>query len=215
MIAMRSLDTIKDTIDTKRTRVPGADFACDIAFLEDPQDHALYALLFSERPEYRAAWESFEEVTPFAYWDNTDRPEEVTAEEWELRRQTWDRVLPYDDDIPSQRGITWSLLADMHHAAIHFVFHAENITPYIPTINARARVIAKRLADAHMDSIRTEPLRDEKDPPYSARRAASVLMDEQPARDAALERLAAEIEPTLEALSYTDLIGTALQRALE
>jgi len=34
-----------------------------------------------------------EKVSDFAYWNNTDRPEEITDEEWDHRRDIWNELL--------------------------------------------------------------------------------------------------------------------------
>jgi hypothetical protein len=45
----------------------------------------------------------------FAYWNNTDEPEDITHEEWEFRGQIWDDLLPYNA-VPAECGLNIKLI---------------------------------------------------------------------------------------------------------
>jgi hypothetical protein len=47
----------------------------------------------------------------YAYWNNTDRPDGVTEEEWESRRSEWDRVL--GSGIPARHMASFQFVCDM------------------------------------------------------------------------------------------------------
>lgn len=55
-------------------------------------------------------WNDLPEVEDYGYWDNTDLPEGVTEDEWEIRRQHWSKALRFDDPagngIPSRSALT-------------------------------------------------------------------------------------------------------------
>lgn len=48
------------------------------------------------------------EIEEFGYWDNTDMPDDVTAEEWEERYQTWKPII--DTGFISASTFTFNLL---------------------------------------------------------------------------------------------------------
>ena len=49
------------------------------------------------------------EVHDYGYWNNTDKPESVSEEEWKQREKDWDIVLP-GIGIPSENGLICKLL---------------------------------------------------------------------------------------------------------
>lgn len=75
-----------------RTFTP-LDFGYEVLLLPDGRketDRPL-VLLFSERggDEYRQALKDAGVVVEFGYWNNTDRPDGVTAKQWEGRERAW------------------------------------------------------------------------------------------------------------------------------
>lgn len=69
----------------------------------DPHTQQLYVVLFYIEPEYKKAWEALPGVEPFPYWNNTDRPEDVSRLQWEERREIWDRVLGFSGNTKPDR----------------------------------------------------------------------------------------------------------------
>lgn len=49
----------------------------------------------------------FFEADNFEYWNNTDRPDELTEEEWEERSEIWDAIL--EDPRPNHNGVVFEL----------------------------------------------------------------------------------------------------------
>ena len=85
----------------------GMDLDFSVSFHTDPADATvLYAMLFTEREDYRETWEATPGVEPWPYWNNCDQPDDVTDEEWDVRRDTWDRVIGWDP--PALRGLHWT-----------------------------------------------------------------------------------------------------------
>ena len=60
----------------------------------------LYAMLFTDQRKFKDLWEALPWVYPFAYYDNTDHPEDMTVKQWEARGRLWDKLL-WNNDIPS------------------------------------------------------------------------------------------------------------------
>lgn len=47
----------------------------------------------------------FPELKDFSYWNNTDRPENVSEQEWNIRKSAWDQV-----NVPEKDGFLYRLL---------------------------------------------------------------------------------------------------------
>jgi hypothetical protein len=137
--ATSTLEEAHRRIRQSGRRSPRFDFECEVSFLADPQNPAdLYALLFTERQEYREAFEALAGVEGWAYWDNTDRPDCVSEEAWDERRRSWERVVGWD--TPARRGLTWSLLGAIHPC----VPTAATLATHLPTRRQRAVMAAER-----------------------------------------------------------------------
>lgn len=78
------------------------DFGYEVALLPDsrPGVDMPLMLVFSERDIYRSALLEAGVAVDYGYWNNTDGPEDVTAEEWEGREKAWD-----DLDVPAEQGL--------------------------------------------------------------------------------------------------------------
>lgn len=106
--AWRLLDEGHTKIRASGHRNPILDLELDACFLRDGDQ--LYAMLYTEQDAYRAAYPALFEHWP--YWNNTDRPDDVTEDEWDERRDTWDRVVGWDP--PARRGLGWELIGLGH-----------------------------------------------------------------------------------------------------
>jgi hypothetical protein len=145
LIADQVMARMQRAIAESGHRNPTFDFGCEIVLLRDlAGDGALYALLYTERRSYTRQWESLRAVTPHPYWNTTDRPDDVTDDEWEQRRCTWNRLLP-GYDPPSIRGLTWSLLGDGHTTSAQAVAGEDpaRIEAAIPDLHRRVAAIRR------------------------------------------------------------------------
>lgn len=99
----------------KAHRDPYFDLECGWNFFFYPQDRRMYALPWGE------AWTREGLVMPkwvheYAYWNNTDAPEQIGQKEWDARGRTWDKVA-LDDDRFQVRRLTHSVV-DLSHGGI-------------------------------------------------------------------------------------------------
>lgn len=164
------IDRVWREVIRRGRRAPELDFQCEVFLYADPTSRSpLYGLLVTERDDYRQAWEETPGVEPWPYWNSTDRPCELSPQEWEDRRETWDRVLGRQGRMAG--AMTWALLGDSHH--ISPLPGGALTAPFMPDRATRARWVARR-------RIVLSPL----DTPGEEWRAA-------------FEELAADIEPTL------------------
>ncbi len=191
------LHDMQKMIDDTQRRHPDADFQCDVTLLADPDDPTgpLYALLYTERPIYQAMFESLPGVEPWPYWNNTDRPEKLTDEEWEHRGDTWDRVI--GSDAPITRGLNWRLIGRYDGCDPTRV--RARAADFVPDRAHRARRLAADLVPVVVTDdtgAPVEPLRFRRREDISADRAA----------------LAAELEPSLSEITVDRLYGREVAR---
>jgi len=57
------------------------DYWCDLALI--PMKDKIFCIFYSERLKYLRLWEKEKLVTPYPYWNNYDRPDDVSEEEWD------------------------------------------------------------------------------------------------------------------------------------
>jgi hypothetical protein len=164
-------------------RNPSHDLQCQVTFLTDTDGFGdMYALLYTEQNAYVKIFESFDEIEPWPYWDNTDRPDDVDEPDWEHRRHIWNRVIGCA--APAQRGLTWSLLGNMHHA--HCT--AADLVVHLPDRRTRARMLASAFLTVAPDKDATGTTPD--------------LFSELVQR---VEQIATDLEPTLPELTVEHL----------
>lgn len=79
-----------------------------LSFGRDPLTGRYGVLLFADERTLIAAFEAMTEVEGYGYWNNSDRPDGVTKDEWDERREFWDRVLP-GYTPPAVAMLSWML----------------------------------------------------------------------------------------------------------
>lgn len=97
------LDFQKRASDIRRTnsRDPDVDWSCEVAVLKFGM-----AMLFTENEAMTKAWEALPRVKPFPYWNNTDKPDDLTNKEWSQRGKQWDMALGGDgNSTPAESGL--------------------------------------------------------------------------------------------------------------
>jgi len=77
---------------TKKSLKRDTEYDLDVSFVLMPIRGKVLALFYAEQDAYREAWESFPEVQPYPYWDNTDPDESVTEKEWNQRERDWKKA---------------------------------------------------------------------------------------------------------------------------
>lgn len=124
-------------------RNPRMDFGVELALLADPDNPTgpLFALLYTEQQGQVDVFTRQNQVEAWPYWNNTDRPGDVTADDWDQRRDTWNRALR-GKHVPAEAGVTWKLLSDGHEMPFLVGDGIALIAESIPTLEERARVIA-------------------------------------------------------------------------
>jgi hypothetical protein len=67
------------------------EFYCHVVCL--PCNDEVFVLPFTEETEAQDLLPTIEGIEAYPYWDNTDRPDEASPEQWEKRREEWDEAL--------------------------------------------------------------------------------------------------------------------------
>jgi len=91
-------------------RDPSYDIEINIIFI--PIQNKMLSIFYAERQELTNIWKNFDEVEYYGYWDNTDRDEKCTEDEWDQRDKDWEEALP-GVGIPSENGFVWSALENI------------------------------------------------------------------------------------------------------
>lgn len=89
---------------TRRT-LSDMDIFYDVQIMRGPDDNTVVFKVFSENPAYTEAINAQEWCSDFSYWNNTDKDDDVTEEEWERRKKYWD-AMPYTPPSESAVGFT-------------------------------------------------------------------------------------------------------------
>lgn len=94
-------------IEYKKMPNPLWDFEWNIMIFF--HDGKMYGKNFSEYSKFNSLFETHfkDEKESFEYYDNTDRPEGISEDEWTERRIIWDAIL--DNEPPINRGLNFQI----------------------------------------------------------------------------------------------------------
>lgn len=127
----------KEESDKKGLRSLSIDLDCEVVFF--PTKNKTLALLYSEQKEFIEVWEKNPLVTYYGYWNNVDRDDNVTKEEWDERREDWEFVLP-GIGIPSESGFVCQLTKGLPRI---INVDKNKIIENIPTLEERIDLLTK------------------------------------------------------------------------
>lgn len=92
-----------DALRLRRERAPDLDVSLSLTLIP-MSDGKVLGLIFTEQQALQDLWMQQPGVTPYPYWDHTDRPDDVSEEEWEARAARWEQALP--SGVPALSGLT-------------------------------------------------------------------------------------------------------------
>lgn len=107
-----------------------ASIGYQVVLIRDPNPGQIIFHIYSESREYTEALNSQD----FSYWDNTDKDDDVSEEDWEARAKFWNNV-PYDKSIASM-----SLMFNQPTETKTF-FHLKSNTDLFEYMNRLDRVL--------------------------------------------------------------------------
>jgi hypothetical protein len=80
----------------------------------------------------------------YGYWDNTDRPGELTKDEWNKRKDDWNKALPDALGVPRQNGFVIRLLDSEFDLTKQAGAAPKFITPYVESDEVLCKRAAKQ-----------------------------------------------------------------------
>lgn len=89
-------------------RHPSVDVECEIIF--HFKGRYIYMVMFSEQREYKDHLESLPGVEHYGYWNNTDKPDNISQREWRRREKLWDEAFKGGPMFTA--GVTFMLVGD-------------------------------------------------------------------------------------------------------
>lgn len=118
-------------------RDPSIDMSCEVVLL--PHDTGLYGIAYTENRKIDHCFFAFSGVERFAYWDNTDPPDEVTEIDWAKRGRIWRELLP-GAGIPAECGFSRKLSPVFVMPDLDSVIEAWSKDPSLaPSLDARLK----------------------------------------------------------------------------
>lgn len=116
-------------INETKLRDPEIDFGFSVCLI--PTKSKILALLYTEKEKMKKAWESFKCVKPYYYYNNSDRPDEITALEWKKRGTEWEQALG-KDGIPGNKSLQYNPISDFSPFPGY-----DDIKTYVPSFSER------------------------------------------------------------------------------
>lgn len=117
-------------VEQTHQRDPSIDMSCEVVLL--PHASGLYGIAYAENRAIENAFFASEGIERFAYWNNTDRPDDVTEEDWGARRRLWHALLP-GSGVPAECGLSRKLspvtVMPSVKEVVEFWHHHPKVTP--------------------------------------------------------------------------------------
>ncbi len=122
-------DRKREVEQTKR-RDPLVDVEMDL-FLFPDGERTLF-IVNSDSSDLTAMIAKMPNVQNYQYWDNLDKPDQVSSEDWEARRKDWEKMLP-GTGRPADR----CLVLSMTHSELYTLGAADNVMEHLPSQKSR------------------------------------------------------------------------------
>lgn len=130
------------------------DFYCSVMLF--PSKNNLLALVITEDEEVKEMFVEMEEIEEYPYWDNTDRPDNMTDKEWEKRRDEWDKTIGYKR--LSEVGFQYNIIEDLF--LLRNKVEWESIQKYIRSPEERAKSRAGNILFAEWSKDKIDYIAD-------------------------------------------------------
>jgi len=122
-------------IERTKQRDPEIDFSFVLSIL--PLKNKILGIYYGENEKIINAWMNSDFVLEYHYQNQSDRPKDISYEEWRQRKRDWDKALEYD--VPCMRGF----MADIITKTNYLYIEEDEIIKYIPKFDERAIFFAK------------------------------------------------------------------------
>lgn len=148
--AIEELSNRQSEIKKSGHRDPEVDFNFSLALF--PHGGQLYGIAYCDQSEWVRSFKTDPDVEEFAYWDNTDPPDNISAADWSLRREIWEQILDVEGGygIPALCGFTADIVITSNLGRISAARHGDAITSAVPSFDERLQHAGKSLALARL-----------------------------------------------------------------
>lgn len=108
LLAAQGVLRVVGLLDEDHHTAPEVSLRMQVTLLRNTAgNHRIYALLGTDRQEYRDAFMRITGASDFSWWDNTDRPQGVEQASWALREMVWTKLLAVQP--VTRQGLSWQL----------------------------------------------------------------------------------------------------------
>lgn len=132
------LDKIEEA-EKSDFRQPSYDF--EFNFCVFPLKDKFLVTVYGEKEAYIKTFENFKEVEEYKYYNNTDRPENVSSREWKKRESDWNKALCGYCSIPSMSGFSIEC-ANSKTLPVVTSNEIEKVKEYYPSLEERINNVA-------------------------------------------------------------------------
>lgn len=140
-----------------------SEFDFDTSICVFPLSRKILAVPIYNNERLMKALLENENITAYGYWNNTDKPNNVSNKEWNTRKKDWDKALP-GIGVLRENGFIFDLIDTMWDA-YDFVYNVETIYPFLTDVNILISMVAKsKLLSEKYDEFRKEESANESHP---------------------------------------------------
>jgi hypothetical protein len=103
-------DELKRKVINHNESIPKVDYTCDLVII--PYENDVLILRYTEQPSLYDSLLYSIGIEDFYYWNNVDKPEEISDSHWNKRKIIWQKsgILEIGK-TPSQSGLLYSLVS--------------------------------------------------------------------------------------------------------
>jgi hypothetical protein len=102
----------------------------------------IFAIIYVDNMEFEELWNKQSWVKPYGYWDNTDKPDDVSNKAWRQRCRDWEKAL--DDWKPSgEAGFVYELTSTERAWSFSSMIDKGSKIPFVPSDLVRAIRLAE------------------------------------------------------------------------
>lgn len=102
-IANQEMQERQREIQKTRSRDPEVDFDAEIAIF--PLEGKFYGIYYSEQDEFYEDLLKQPNISEFSYYNNTDKPDNISEKDWQERERIWDIIFD-GNGLPCEVGFT-------------------------------------------------------------------------------------------------------------
>ena len=134
---MRLIDDEYSKIKKTKQRNPTYDFECEVSVLVPKESDKILLLLFTEKQNIKSLFESYEFIEEYCYWNNSDKPNDISESDWKQREIDWNKALP-GSGVPARNGLSFELIGEWLP-----MFDASEVIKNMPSFEDRCKKVAK------------------------------------------------------------------------